>query len=226
MNCLYVEFSFGVLGHNWLWGSEIIDKSEPPLLDFLLWVFGWGGREGSKPELSITPRAGHVMSALSFFPWHYWIFLLLRSFKKQFLHLQMKAAQNGPQNRGKSEEKSPINRIELNYSCSPINNVSHAFPSLQWTLTPTGDSHFSPGLDMFSVAPEGVLSPSSDTTFDQSSFLKLRRLACAVLQVRVSPWASKPFVSQVRLFLEDFWLPYKPWAENEQFILVIKALSK
>lgn len=83
----------------------------------------------------------------------------------------MKAAQNGPQNRGKSEEKSPINRIELNYSCFPINNVCHAFPSLQWTLTPTGDSHFSPGLDMFSVALEEVLSPSSDTTFDQSSFL-------------------------------------------------------
>lgn len=60
-----------------------------------------------------------------------------------------------------------MSRIELNYICSSINNASHVFPSPQWTLTPTGESHFSPGLKILSVAPEGSCPHTSDTTFAQ-----------------------------------------------------------
>lgn len=112
--------------------------------------------------------------------------------------------------------------LQLHYIC-PINYISSVFPPLTCPLLGSSQG---PGAGDRLTFPQHrshrgfIGSPYAYYPIFVPKFILMTPMtqaghACAGLQVTVFPNAPKLDVLQVYLFLTDFWLHYKPWAEKE-----------
>lgn len=100
---------------------------------------------------------------------------LLSYFKKQFLQLRMKAAQNEPQSR--ANLRKTVNKEDRIKLCLSFHQSCLSGLPILYVDFDTSIRDFSPLLNVLSVAPEGVLSLPSDTTFDQE-FISVTQMTC------------------------------------------------